>query len=125
MLYVNRLEEDRRVQQETIRETTLRELIEAGSVRSVVAIGQHGGFLVSVRCGEIDRALASARGAVRLFPNLTTLAALLRKLGISGFEVDTAHYEPGRVRPARPDRAEALRRTRTRPKQANFFEGKI
>ena len=109
--------------QETIRETTLRELIEAGLVRSVVAVGQHGGFLVSTRCGGTDRSLASARGSVRLFPNLTTLAALLRKLGISSFEVDTANYEPGRVRPARPDRAEALRRTRTRPRQANFFQG--
>lgn len=109
--------------QETIRETTLRELIEAGSVRSVVAVGQHGGFLISARCGGTHRFLASARGAVRLFPNLTTLAARLRKLGISCFEVDATSYEPGRVRPARPDRAEALRRTRTRPKQANFFEG--
>jgi hypothetical protein len=94
-------------------------------VRSVVAVGQHGGFVVSARCGRTDRSLASARGGVRLFPNLTTLAALLRKFGISCFEVDTANYEPGRVRPARPDRAEALRRTRTRPKQANFFEGEI
>lgn len=109
--------------QETIRETTLRELIEAGSVRSVVAVGQRGGFLVSAHCGGTDRSLASARGAVRLFPNLTTLAALLCKLGISSFEVNAANYEPGRVRSARPDRAEALRRTRTRPKQANFFEG--
>ena len=109
--------------QETIRETTLRELIEAGSVRSVAAVGRHGGFFVSVSCGGIDRALASARGAIRLFPNLTTLAALLCRLGISSFEVDAANYEPGRVRSARPDRAEALRRTRTRLKQTNFFEG--
>lgn len=111
--------------QETIQETTLRELIEVGSVRSVVAIGQRGGFFVSARCGETGRSLATARGSVRLFPNLTTLAALLRKFGISSFEVDATNYAAGRVRPARPDRAEALRRTRTRPKQANFFEGGI
>lgn len=108
---------------DTIRETTLRELIEAGSLRSVVAVGQNGGFVVAASCGVSKRSLASARGDIRLFPNLTTLAAFLRRLGISRFEVDTANYARGRVRPARPDRAEALRRTRTKPKQANFFEG--
>lgn len=108
---------------ETIRETTLRELVAADSVRSAHAIGQAGGFAVAVKCGTSERFLASARSNVRLFPNLTSLAVYLRKLGITHFEVDTSNYKPGRVRAPRPDRSEALKRTRTRQKQANLFEG--
>lgn len=109
---------------EAIRETTLRELAEANSIRSIAAVGQHGGFAITVQYGVVERALSSMRGGVRLFPNLTTLATFLQKLGITRFEVDTAHFVPGLVRPARPDRAEALRRTRTRRQQASLFEGK-
>lgn len=109
---------------ETIKETTLRVLVEANSVQSALIIGQRGGFAVAVRCGAIDRFLVSSRSGVRLFPNLTNLAVFLRRLGISRFEVDTMNYEPGRVRPPRPDRAEALKGTRTRLKQAHLFEGK-
>lgn len=102
---------------ETIRETTLRELVEANSVRMAQVIGQRGGFVLSVRYGMTERFLASTRGDVRVFSNLTTLATFLRRLGISRFEVSTSDYEAARVRPARPDRAEALRRTRTKFKQ--------
>jgi len=107
---------------ETIRETTLRELLGGGSPLSTSARGQTGGFVVAVRYGSREQFLASTRGGIRLFPNLTALAVFLRRLGISRFEVDAADYEPGRVRKARPDRAVALRRTRTKPSQASFFE---
>lgn len=112
-----------RVAPEAIRETMLRELAEANSIRLVKAVGQQGGFAITVCYGAVERLLSCTRGGIRLFPNLTTLATFLRKLGITRFEVDTANFEPGRVRPARPDRAEALRRTRTRRQQGSFFEG--
>lgn len=108
---------------EVIREATLRELIEAGSVASTAAVGQRGGFFVSVQCGKKKRVLANARGDVRLFANLTSLATYLRRLGVSGFEVDTRQYAAGLVRRPRPDRAEALRRTRTKPRQADLLNG--
>jgi hypothetical protein len=108
---------------ETILESTLRELVDTGSDVSLSAQGMPGGFALSIRCGSSERHLASTRGEIRLFPNLTSLAILLRRLGVSRFEVETANYVPGRVRRARPDRAEALRRTRTRPRQAQFFGG--
>lgn len=107
---------------EAIREMTLRELVTA-SPTTVLIVGQVGGFVVAVRCGAINRFLSSTRGDVRLFPNLTTLALYLQKLGISHFEVDAENYLPGRVRPARPDRAEALKQTRTVRHQASIFEG--
>lgn len=106
--------------EETIREVMLRELVQAGAV-TATATGQRGGFAIAICFGTTRKLLSSARGDIRVFPNLTTLASFLRKLGISRFEVDSSSYEPCRVRRARPDRAEALRRTRTALKQASFF----
>jgi len=102
---------------QTIKEITLRELVEASSVRSACVVGQPGGFAVTVRYGEAEKMLASSRGDFRRFASLNTAAEFLRKLGIMKFEVDATNYEPGRLRAPRPDRAEALRRTRTKPKQ--------
>ncbi len=106
---------------DTIRENTLRELVTAGSIRSASAIGRQGGFAVSVQCDHVQRTLGSTRGSVRIFPNLTSLAMFLRGLGITQFDVDSMSYEPGRVRSARPDRAEALRRTRTTLRQSDLL----
>ena len=102
---------------QTVREVTLRELIESNSIDSVCVVGQYGGFAVTVRYGQSERTLASTRGEVRKFASLNTATDLLRRLGILKLEVDAKAYEPGRIRGARPDRAEALRRTRTTPKQ--------
>ena len=106
---------------DVILEATLRALLEADTIRAVSAVGRRGAFTLAVQYGDCERLLASTRGDVRLFSNLTTLAVFLRRLGVSRFEVDTKEYEPGRVRPARPDRAEALRRTRTKPRQGTFL----
>lgn len=105
-----------------INELTLRELAGAKSLGGAVATGQHGGFSVTVQYGmtETQRLLATARGETRMFSNLNTLARFLRKLGITHFEVDTSNHEPARLRAARPDRAEAMKRTRTKLRQAPF-----
>jgi hypothetical protein len=101
-----------------IKESTLRELAEANSLSGAIALGQKGGFAVTVRYeSEAQRLLANARGETRMFPNLNTLANFLGKFGITRFEVDMTAHEASRVRGARPDRAAALRRTRTTPRQ--------
>ena len=102
----------------TIKEATLKELVDAQSVRGARLVAEGSGFGVVVRYGMTERALASTRGRVRLFANLNTAAEFLRRIGLSHFEVDAANYEPGRLRAARPDRALALAKTRTKPKQA-------
>jgi len=107
---------------DTIVEATFRELLLAGAINSVAAIGREGGFVVVIRYGSSERLLASMRGGARVFPNLTTLATFLRKLGATVFTVDTDGYVTGRVRKARPDRAAALRKTRTTPRQASLIE---
>lgn len=107
---------------DTIREMTLRELVRSRSTTAISAVGQHGGFCVSVACGDRVQVLGSMRGLKRIFPNLTSLAVYLHRLGISRFEVDTTEYRAARVRPARPDRADALKRTRTKPHQPDLLQ---
>ncbi len=96
---------------DTIKEATLRELVQAQSVRAATVLGRPGGYAISVRYGMTERALATSRGELRLF-TLDTASKFLRDLGLPRFEVDATGYEPGRIRQARPDRATALARTR-------------
>ncbi|MFM0335042.1 hypothetical protein [Paraburkholderia fungorum] len=103
-----------------IKETTLRELQQAESVASVLVRGLTGGYALVIRCGDNERLLATTRGETRLF-SLESAGRFLRELGISKFEVDTSEYEPGRLRKARPDRAAALRKTRSTPVQATLI----
>lgn len=105
----------------TITEATLRELL-AGGQRAVrvraSAVGMAGGFEVHVRIAEQDaRTLATTRGAAKRFASLDTVGEALRDMGIPVFLVDMQNHQPGRLRPPRPDRAAALRATRTRPQQ--------
>ncbi len=106
---------------ETIRETTLRELLKTRSVAAASAVGQRGGFCVRVHCAAMVCVLGNTRGGPRIFSNLTTLATYLLRLGISRFEVDTTEYRAGRIRAARPDRSAALKRTRTTPRQTDLL----
>ncbi|WGS50150.1 hypothetical protein LFL96_01175 [Paraburkholderia sp. D15] len=106
----------------TIVEATFRELLVANSIDSVAAVGREGGFVVTIGYGGTERILASARGSARVFPNLTKLATFLRNLGAATFIVKTEGYVTGRVRKARPDRAAALRKTRTTPRQISLLE---
>lgn len=100
----------------TVKETTLRELVMSGTIAGACAVGQQGGYAIEVQCGSSVRTLATSRGDVRLF-TLERASAFLTTLGITRFEVDATRYQPGRLRKPRPDRAEALRKTRTRPVQ--------
>lgn len=100
-----------------IREGTLRDLAAANTLNDVRLVGERGGFALSVRLGDGRVVLETVRGERRLFVSLNTAARFLGDLGVHRFEIDAAEFLPERVRPARPDRAEALRRTRTSPQQ--------
>jgi hypothetical protein len=102
-----------------MREQTLRELVSGGFARSATVVGQRGGYGISIRHGTAESFLSTSRGEPRLF-TLETAARFLRQIGISRFEVDSSNYEPGRIRKPRPDRAEALRKTRTTPRQTTL-----
>lgn len=51
---------------DTIKEATLRELVQAQSVRVATVLGRPGGYAISVRYGMAERALATSRGGLRL-----------------------------------------------------------
>jgi hypothetical protein len=108
-----------------IKEPTLRELARANSLSGAIAVGQRGGYAITVKygMGEAQRLLANARGETRVFSNLNTLANFLQRIGISQFKVDSSRYERARIRARRPDRAAAMKRTRTRPQQTTLELG--
>jgi hypothetical protein len=103
--------------QTTIREPILRELVEASAEVAAVISGEGNGFAVIVRLGDSEKSLATSRGKIRLFASLDTAGAFVQGIGISRFEVDMTRHQRGRLRKARPDRAEAMRLTRTRMQQ--------
>ena len=78
---------------ETITHPTLVQLVAAGAVRVVVAVGQPGGWSLLVRYGLAERALAAQRSKqVRVFRKLDTLVLYLQQIGVSRFEVDAAGF---------------------------------
>lgn len=100
-----------------IRETVLRELIQASPELSARIVGKDNALMVLVRLASGEKTLVTTRGAIRLFASLNTAAAFLGDMGLVRFEIDISHYRPGRLRGPRPDRAAALRLTRTRMQQ--------
>lgn len=107
--------------QDSIKETTLRALIEAGSNWAACVIGEAGGFSIEFSQGDTVRRLASTRGETRKFASLNTALDFLKNLGIHTFTVNGAAYRRGRIRKPRPDRAEALRKTRTLLRQQDLL----
>ena len=94
----------------TVKLALLRELVEAGSVRSAAIIGLPGGYAVQVRYGMSDRALAARTGEVRVFAKIDAAAKTLRGLGVVKAELDLSGYSLGSVlSKRRPDRTQALK----------------
>ena len=113
-------------QLDSITEGTLRELFAAGVVREVLLFGlDSGGFGIRIIYGgegrQLDKVLGTSRGGMRRYASLDTAALFMRDLGVERFAVDMTSYEPGLVRSPRPDRAEALKKTRTVPKQGSLL----
>lgn len=103
-----------------IRESVLRELIDASADISARIVGRENGFMVLIRAASGEKAVITSRGSVRLFASLDTAASFLGELGLVRFEIDISHYRPGRLRGPRPDRSEALKLTRTRLQQQSL-----
>ena len=97
-----------------ITEPILRHLAEASAEMSARIVGQQNAFIVLIRVGSGEKTVMTTRGSLRQFASLDTAAGFMKDLGLSRFDVDISFYKPGRLRNARPDRAEALRHTRTK-----------
>ena len=108
---------------EAIAESTLRELCVARALHECRVVGlREGGLILRVVYGSTEhpssKVLGTSRGGLRRFASLDTAAAFLRELEVNSFAVDLTDYEPGLLRPPRPDRSAAMKKTRTIPKQA-------
>ena len=104
----------------SLKEPILRELIEASESITATVTGQDRGFAIVIHVGTADKFLSTSRGAVRLFASLDTACAFVRDIGLERFQVDMSGYQPGRLRSPRPDRAEAMRLSRTKMQQQDL-----
>lgn len=83
-------------------------------------LGVVGGYHLIINIGQNSSTLVTARGDLRLF-TLDNASKFLNELGVSGFYVDTSRFIPGRMRKARPDRAQAMSQTRSSMKQQSLI----
>jgi hypothetical protein len=106
---------------------TVKDLVDARSIRGAVILGRPGGWSIVVRYGAVERSVAAQRSDhPRLWRNLNTAVAFVRdELGISRFEVDTAGYDPDAVQRKRPDQTERLRRQHEAAAHDAWFRGQV
>lgn len=110
----------------TVDHSTLESLAQAGVVRGACAVGQRGGWGITVQYGNVERVLAAKRGDVRLFKKFDTLAVYLKNLGIDQFRIDVRHFDPTVKEPAkRADSAERMREAHEAVAYRNWLEGKV
>ena len=100
-----------------IKETVVRELVQASAEVGARIVGKDNALIILIALPSGEKTLVTTRGAIRRFASLNTAAAFLGDMGLLRFEIDISHYRPGRLRAPRPDRAAALRLTRTRMRQ--------
>jgi predicted transcriptional regulator len=92
--------------------TTLSRLAGAGAVRSAHAVGQPGGWGITVEYGATESVLAAQRSQqIRIFRKLETLVRYLKSVGIAHFDVDSENYDPDSVATlrSRPDSAAKMK----------------
>ena len=75
-----------------LQEAHLREFIATGAVTGIHAAGQKDGFQLHVHIGVAHGALANARGVIRTFSSLNTLAGLVKRLGSNQFDVEIGDF---------------------------------
>ncbi|MFP3709736.1 hypothetical protein SB783_37615 [Paraburkholderia sp. SIMBA_009] len=76
---------------ELITSATLKELVDAGSIRHAVIVGEPQGFAIMVKYGLIERVVQARRGHVRRFKTIDAAAKTLHALGIVHAELDLSN----------------------------------
>ena len=80
---------------DSIHETTMRELLDSGSVRAIAVVAQGDAWAVQVEVGTRWRSLRSAREPVRVWKSLDRLARWLKDdIGIVEWSTDARLYTP-------------------------------
>jgi hypothetical protein len=112
---------------DTIDQTTLARLVEAGAVRGADVIGYGDGWGVVIKYGVSERALAARRGAVRTFRKFETLVSYLKALGISQYNVNAADFDPQAIKSSRvrPDASARMRSAFEAKAHADWVREKV
>lgn len=74
-----------------VKPETLRELVEAGSVRDALVTADGRKWRIEVAVGMTRRGVATRRGELRQWSSLDAVARYLRGMGIARWMVDAAH----------------------------------
>lgn len=111
---------------ESISHSSLKLLVESGSVRSAIAIAEGDCWSLVVRFGRSEKTLISKNGKVRAWRKLDTLAKYITKdLGISRFETDGSDYDPTHKSLKRPDSSAVLKKTHAAAAHDRWFKDQV
>jgi hypothetical protein len=103
----------------------LRELVQAGTVKAATILGQKGGYAVVANIGMAQRPLGTKAGEVRMFSTTDTAVKVLRELGVVQFHLDVSQYEPGSLRPGRPDTTNQAKHAAQALAHDSWFRGEV
>lgn len=108
-----------------IKPESFRDLVTSGAVKSATILGQKGGYAVVASVGQQQRPLGTRQGTVRMFSTADTAIKLLRELGVYHAQLDTTHFEEGRLRPPRPDTARKNREANAALEHDRWFREQV
>lgn len=111
---------------ESISHSSLKLLVESGSVRSATAIAEGDCWSLVVRFGRSEKTLISKNGKVRAWRKLDTLAKYITKdLGIPRFETDGSDYDPTHQSLKRPDSSAVLKKAHEAAAHDEWFREQV
>lgn len=111
---------------ESISHSSLKLLVESGSVRSATAIAEGDCWSLVVRFGRSEKTLISKNGKVRAWRKLDTLAKYITKdLGIPRFETDGSDYDPTHKSLKRPDSSAVLKKAHAAAAHDQWFRNQV
>jgi hypothetical protein len=117
----------RSAEPEIIDGKAVQSLVEAQAIRGATVLGQRGGWVVLVRYGALERAVAAQRARKpRLWRNLATAAAFVRdELGLARFDVDAQAHEPDAGGRRRPDQAARMKARHAAAEHDAWFRAEV
>jgi len=98
-----------------LQEAQLGEFVATGAVTRIEAVGKADGFELHVDIGAASGVLGNARGVVRTFSSLNTMAGLLRRLGADRFSVEIGDFQSSEPTPPEPATADKARAAKPNP----------
>jgi len=111
----------------TVDHNTLKQLVEAGAVRSATVVGQGASWSLIAQVGSNEKTLLSKSKKVREFKKFETIVKYLRGLGIVRFNTDIEKFDPAQKAMGikRPDKAAVLRQAHASAEHDRWFKVQV